>query len=86
MNSKCRTLFLQGDNPYTESLCKTLLSVEELLEILTRNSTPILQAAHAVIRSPFLKFLNYVYLKKQTSASSKEVGGSLKNTLLTSGY
>ena len=51
-----RTFVLQGENRFIESICQTIFTLEELLEILTD------QALSNAVKKPFLRYMLWVYM------------------------
>ena len=48
---------MQGENKFIESLCQTMLPIEELLWVM--NHTEI----ESIVKTPFVKFMHQVYLQ-----------------------
>ena len=47
---------LQGENGYTESVCQTIFSVHQLLEILTD------ERLSNAVKKPFLRYMHWAYM------------------------
>ena len=61
----------EGENSGTESVCRTVYSLEELVEILSRDSIPLYR------KRPFTRFLVWVYMnpagREKTTENVKNI-------------
>ena len=55
INGTC-IIFFQGENRFIESICQTIFSVPELMELLNDRNVD------ANLKKPFLRFLLWVYM------------------------
>ena len=54
---KLLIILLQGENKFIESLCQTILPVEEILWVINH------PAIDCNIKRPFIQFMMWVYMK-----------------------
>lgn len=59
---------VQGENRFIESMCQTIMSVDELLWLINH------QDIDCNLKKPFLKYLLWVYMKTAGSAVESGAG------------
>lgn len=64
----CVCCDVQGENRFIESMCQTILSVDELLWLINHHDID------CNLKKPFLKYLLWVYMKTAGSAVESGAG------------
>ena len=63
----------EGENSGTESVCRTVYSLEELVEILSHDSIPLYR------KRPFTRFLVWVYMNSGREKATENMRNITQN-------